>query len=462
MYRFRFITFVAGFVLLSGCCGSSGDENPGGWSDLTPGPDLAGWRILNGQAEFQVEGGTVIGTTVPGTPNSFLATEAIYSDFELEFEFLVDPEINSGVQIRSLSTADYMQGRVHGYQVEIDPSDRAWTAGIYDEARRKWLFPMAPNPAAQKAFRQGEWNHIRVVCLGSEIATWLNEVPASYLIDDMTGEGFIALQVHSIDDPEMAGKEVRWRNLRIRTIGIEPPAGDFPFVVNLTPNTLSGLEKELGWRLAWDGTTTAGWRGAHRADFPETGWSIHDGVLNVEESGGGEARHGGDIVTVDEFSAFEFQLEFRITEGSNSGIKYFVTEEYDPGGGSAIGLEYQILDDEHHPDAKNGRDGNRTLASLYDLVTAEKQPRYVKEPGEWQHARVVVHPDNTVEHWLNHVQVLTYTRGSDEFLDLVAISKYKDWGGFGLWERGHLLLQDHGNEVSFRSIKVRNLEEEDG
>jgi hypothetical protein len=223
------------------------------------------------------------------------------------------------------------------------------------------------------------------------------------------------------------------------------------------PTRLSEAEAALGWRLLWDGATTAGWRGAHAESFPQAGWEIADGALTVLESGGGEAAHGGDIVTEEELAGFELQLEFRLSEGANSGIKYFVTESYDAGGGSAIGLEYQLLDDARHPDASQGRDGNRTLGSLYDLIPAVKQPRFVRPPGEWNHARLVVRPDRTVEHWLNHQKVLEYVRGSEAFLELVAISKYRDWEGFGRWERGRLLLQDHGNRVSFRSIKLREL-----
>ncbi|HVS14793.1 MAG TPA: DUF1080 domain-containing protein [Thermoanaerobaculia bacterium] len=451
---------IVPLVVVTACLdGPSADTGEAdGWTALFNGSDLSGWRQVNGTAEYRVEDGAIVGVAVADSPNSFLATEETFSDFVLELDFLVEGALNSGIQVRSESRPEVMDGRVHGYQVEIDPSARAWSAGIYDEARRGWLFPMTLNPGAGAAFRPGEWNRLRVEARGPVLKTWINGVPAAYLIDEQTAEGFVALQVHAVGSAEEAGQAVRWRDLRIRTAGLEPlPDEDFPFVVDTRPNRLSEAEAALGWRLLWDGATTAGWRGAHAESFPQAGWEIADGALTVLESGGGEAVHGGDIVTEEELAAFELQVEFRLSEGANSGIKYFVTESYDAGGGSAIGLEYQLLDDARHPDASQGRDGNRTLGSLYDLIPAVKQPRFVRPPGEWNHARLVVRPDRTVEHWLNHQKVLEYVRESEAFLELVAISKYRDWEGFGRWERGRLLLQDHGNRVSFRSIKLREL-----
>ena len=145
-----------------------------------------------------------------------------------------------------------------------------------------------------------------------------------------------------------------------------------------------------------------------------------------------------------------------ITEGPNSGVKYFVTlSEHNTG--SAIGLEYQILDDAKHPDAAMGRDGNRTLASLYDLITADKSRRAVRNIGEWNRGRIVVQPNNTVTHYLNGEKVLQYERGSDAYKKLVSESKYKDWDNFGLADSGHILLQDHGDRGSFRNLKIKTL-----
>lgn len=186
------------------------------WRDLVPAEGLDGWTRRGGEAVYWNEGGVIVGETRPDTPNSFLCTDEHFADFILEYEFLVDPRLNSGVQIRSHSDPEYRGGIVHGYQVEIDPSPRAWSAGIFDEGRRGWLASLAENQPAREAFRQDEWNHTRVEAVGHSIRTWINGVEAADLVDGMTASGFIGLQVHSVrmDDP----LQVRFRNVRLREV----------------------------------------------------------------------------------------------------------------------------------------------------------------------------------------------------------------------------------------------------
>ena len=431
-----------------------------GWQQLFDGKTLKGWKKLAGTAEYKVENGAIVGITVPNSPNTFLVTEKEYGDFVMELEVKIeDTTSNSGIQFRSHfdAAANNGKGRVYGYQYELDPSSRRWTAGIYDEGRRDWLYPLMLNPSAQNEFKLNTYNKVRIECRGNELRTFINNKEAAFVIDTVDKKGFIALQVHAIGKPELAGEKIYWKNIRIKTSNWIPlPHLNSIYVLNNIPNTLNWAEKKSGWKLLFDGKTSNGWVGAYKEKFPEKGWEIKDGILRVLSSEGKEAANGGDIVTKEQFSAFDLSFDFKLTTGANSGVKYFVTL-MENNQGSAIGLEYQLLDDTLHPDAKLGRDGNRTLASLYDLIKAEKTSRFIHQPGNWNTGRIIVYPNNHVEHYLNGIKVLEYERSSQTYRDLVAISKYKIWPGFGEAKQGHILLQDHGNEVSFRSIKIRTL-----
>lgn len=373
----QMLTFLMLLTVVSAQAQSSKD----GWKELFNGKDLSGWKQLNGKAKYEVKNGEIVGTTVSNEPNSFLSTVEDYSDFILELELFVDTSMNSGIQFRSLSTPEFQNGRVHGYQMEIDPSQRRWSGGIYDEGRRGWLYTMEVNPEGKRAFKNNTWNKYRLECIGNTIRTWVNGVPTAHVVDDVTAKGFISLQVHSIEKGQVPGTQVRWRNIRIKTTNLKRSPLDNIFVVNMIKNNISAQEKALGYKLLWNGKSTKGWRGAYKKEFPQSGWEIADGILSVQKSNGAESTNGGDIVTKKEYSAFELKFDFKLSQGANSGVKYFVTET-EGNTGSAIGLEYQILDDATHPDAKLGRDGNRTLASLYDLKTSNKVKNSVKKIGE--------------------------------------------------------------------------------
>lgn len=438
---------IATFMLIAFSSCNTGDSE---WNDLFNGQDLSGWTQKGGNATFEVVDNTIIGTSVMDTPNSFLTTEENYGDFILEYDFKVDPLLNSGVQIRSQSLPEYMNGRVHGYQVEIDPSDRAWTAGIYDEARRGWLYPLSgpEHEDARNAFKQNEWNQVRVEAIGDQIKTWLNDVPVSNLYDDETPEGFIALQVHSIRDASREGTQVMWRNIRIiddnpEMFSTETTAPERSYLTNkLTENEISE-----GWKLLFDGETSDGWRGACQENFPEGGWKIENGVLTVLSSGNGESVRGGDIVTLDDYSDFDLKLQARLTPDANSGVKYFVREYENENGCSPLGPEYQVIDN-NSPNLNE----NQKMGSLYDLK--EAQNVRLNPVGQWNTIRIVV-KGNNVEHWLNGFKVVEYDRESEDFDQLVENSKFNDVEGYGKID-GHILLQDHGNEVSYKSIKIKN------
>jgi len=228
------------------------------------------------------------------------------------------------------------------------------------------------------------------------------------------------------------------------------------------PNQLSVGEEAAGWKLLFDGATFDGWRGLGRDAIPAEHWVIDDGTIHKVSSGNvptapdGQPLEGGDIMTVETFENFELVLEWKVAPGANSGIKYNVSEDMSisaPPRYAALGFEYQIIDDDSHPDAQLGP--NRTSAALYDLIgpSSEKQLRPV---GEFNEARLVFRGGHG-EHWLNGAKVLEFDLASDEFAALLAASKYAPIEGFAERRAGHIVLQDHGDDIWFRSIRIREL-----
>lgn len=207
------------FVLTASSKAQKQDE----WINLVNNNSLKGWKKVGGNGIFQNKNGVIIGTSVVDTANTFLITEQEYGDFILELDVMIEsPLSNSGIQTRSHFGGKGHERKVYGRQVEIDPTARKWTGGIYDEDRREWLYPLDLNPAAKNAFVTGKYNHFKIECIGDEIKTWVNKIPVAYLKDTIDSKGFIGLQVHAAGSVEQPGHKVYFKNIRIKTSGLRP------------------------------------------------------------------------------------------------------------------------------------------------------------------------------------------------------------------------------------------------
>ncbi len=348
------LSFAVCLTLPAAILWAVGEDVP--WVSLFDGKTLNGWIQRGGKARYTVEDGAIVGTSVPRTPNSFLCTEKHFGDFILELEVNVDPGLNSGIQIRSNSYSDYRNWRVHGYQVEIDPSPRAWSGGIYDEARRGWLYPLDKNEAARKAFKVGKWNHFRIQAIGDSIKTWVNGVPAADLVDSMTMSGFIGLQVHGTRSEKPL--HVRWRNIRIKDLG------------------------RHYWKPLFDCATLKGWH-----TLPGGKWEVINGVI-VGTSKASDPRHGL-LLTDAVFGDFTVRLKFKALKG-NSGF-YFRCREV--GGAVGVnGFQAEI-------------DPQQDVGGLYETGgrawVVKPKPEDVKKwfkPGRWNEMTVSAHGRRIVVH----------------------------------------------------------------
>ncbi len=383
-------------------------EAPQGFESLFDGKTLNGFKQINGTATYEVVNGVILGTTVKGSPNSFLCTEKRYQDFELQFEVkLMNPELNSGVQVRSNSYDNYRNGRVHGYQVEVSSNGNA--AFVYDEARRGWLSKDRSDERARAAFDASTWNHYRVLCVGDVIKTWVNGTPVANVKDSLTAEGFIGLQVHGVrEDPHW---QVAWRNLWVREIDEDDSVSLF------------------------DGKTLKGWQGK------EGGWHV--------DREGNLARRpkSGYLWTEGSYGDFELSAEFKVSENCNSGI-FFRTDPNNPVQG---GFEIQILDSFGRTEI-----GNHDSGALYDAMI----PRInaAKPVGEWNHC-VVRAVGSQVSVRLNGEEVIdadlekwTQPRKNPDG----SPNKFKT-ALRALPREGHIGLQDHGKPVWFRNLRVKQL-----
>lgn len=389
------------------------------------------WQIEDGIMQIVLDGGSI-------------TTRRDFRDFQLHLEFNV-PLTEAKGQGRG-NSGIYIQRR---YEVQI--LDSYGVESKYQDCGAIYKTKAPDKNVCKKpdqwqyydiAFTAPKWQGDKKV-KNARITVYQNGtmIHNDFEIPDKTGAGQsegpsagpILLQNHN--------NVVKFRNIWII------PQNETP-----KQNALTDDEIADGWKLLFDGRTSNGWRSARAKTFPQSGWSIKNGTITVNSGDGAESKRGGDIVTLDQYSDFELKVDFKITPGANSGIKYFVIPELLIQKGSAIGCEFQVLDDEKHPDAKLGIDGNRTIASLYDLLPAKG--KYPNPPGQWNTARIVSNKGN-VEHWLNGRLVLQYNRFSDDFQQAKAKSKFKNVKNFATIEKGFILIQDHGNEVSYKNIKIK-------
>ena len=388
--------FYLFYLLLLSCSSSTSVSD---WIPLFNGKDFSNWEIRNGTAEYLIEDEAIVGISKANTKNTFLCTREMYGDFILELEVKIDTLLNSGIQIRSNSLPEYWDGVVHGYQIEIDPSARAFSGGIYDESRRGWLYPLSENHAGRKAFKKDDWNQFRIEAIGPEIRVWVNGINTANLRDDRTAEGFIGLQVHSIQNEEEIGKKIRWRNIRIKTENLEAARWAIQENAreeNLLAHHLTETEEQAGWQLLWD-------ESKFEQGLP-SGWRMQDRTLVAST-----AESFLPLRASEGLKNYELKVAFRLEEGAKGLINYDLNSEV------LTAPAYTLINDAEAKDLEEAE----KLAALYQRAPAKNlsvpgKGKYYRGTPYWNHARIVVR-DKQIEHWLNGYLLLSYHDGTNNY-----------------------------------------------
>ncbi len=360
-----------------------------------------------GNAEFKLENGILTGYSKSGTPNTFLCTKALYKDFILDFQVSIDPRLNSGVQIRSDSVSVKGRETVAGLQVEIDPSARAWSGGIYEENRRGWIHSLAHNEKARSAFKNDEWNAYHIEAIGNSIRVWINGVNTANLLDTASYAGFIGFQVHDIGKEDLAGTQVQWKNIRLVTRNFDAhrmPIADSDPEINLLHNVLSEREVQEGWKLAGEQFT-------------------------------GREKLKNKVMLGEVEGDFELKLEYKVNKREAATIEYGQDKT-----GKTL-LAYAILDDINRSNMK--KKGHKT-GGLYDRLQAQnlsnpEKDKPVRYFNQWSQVHIIVKA-GSVQHWLNNSLVLDY--------------EIKDVGN--LKDKNTISFNNLGGGAYIRSAKILN------
>ena len=409
--QWRIIGLLGLMTMLVGCNHMTKVEpSQDAWLELFDGESLTGWTQVNGSAPYEIVDGAIRGTNVLDTPNSFLATNEAYSDFVLEFESRSIGAANSGVQFRTELAPGTWSGLV-GYQLDIDPTERRWTGGIYHEGVHVWRHSMARNADCQSAYHHGEWNRYRIEAVGTVLATWVNGIPCAHIVGDHHDRGLIALQVHSIGrEATYLGSYTEWRGVRL----LEDP----------TPRSL-WLER--------------------RSDLVE-GWLANE-ISDVETGKGGHAVDTSSETTEFELpdEAFEFVIDMQVGHAAEGHLAYTLSGINE----TCVGA-YKILDDSSH----EGSDSELDLMGSFPGKIAAKnlsepgRPKRFYPDGKWNRVRLIATADK-VEHWLNSVKVVEYARCA---LDLPTIGPLENEMRSG---SNRLKLVTESGRITPRNAKVR-------